>query len=302
MTFLLLSVIYLVCSNACISSSRFWSPLIRGFHVTSPWGRCHRVNSRGSVFSECIKRTMLDVGTCCGDTYCPSSCWAWPYSSHIAGTAAMSIFILIFYKMSGREIPHFLVPSEQVDIKNIFWRTIRFTGWQKDQISMHLFFDTTPVWLNKHLILFEVHADDLVQFWTPGTARVLLTLVWSLPQGLPVVSHLQPGVLWRSGRLYDWRRLVLFHTRDADTIIPQNSSVVRSALISWPPPGVTGEDESSSAWISGSNESVMATCIICPLNVFLIYRPISEYFLVRDTSLIPNILWFEYTVTRSEAR
>ncbi|XP_070780886.1 dolichyldiphosphatase 1 isoform X2 [Enoplosus armatus] len=31
-------------------------------------------------------------------------------------------------------------------------------------------------------------------------------------------------------------------------------------------------------------------------------RPISEYFLVRDTSLIPNILWFEYTVTRSEAR
>uniref|UniRef100_A0A674EQ06 Dolichyldiphosphatase n=1 Tax=Salmo trutta TaxID=8032 RepID=A0A674EQ06_SALTR len=31
-------------------------------------------------------------------------------------------------------------------------------------------------------------------------------------------------------------------------------------------------------------------------------RPISEFFLVRDTSLIPNILWFEYTVTRSEAR
>uniref|UniRef100_A0A3Q2YHA0 Dolichyldiphosphatase n=1 Tax=Hippocampus comes TaxID=109280 RepID=A0A3Q2YHA0_HIPCM len=31
-------------------------------------------------------------------------------------------------------------------------------------------------------------------------------------------------------------------------------------------------------------------------------RPVSEYFLVRDTSLIPNILWFEYTVTRSEAR
>ncbi|XP_056587994.1 dolichyldiphosphatase 1 [Triplophysa dalaica] len=30
--------------------------------------------------------------------------------------------------------------------------------------------------------------------------------------------------------------------------------------------------------------------------------PVSEFFLVRDTSLIPNILWFEYTVTRSEAR
>ncbi|XP_060613494.2 dolichyldiphosphatase 1 [Anolis sagrei] len=30
--------------------------------------------------------------------------------------------------------------------------------------------------------------------------------------------------------------------------------------------------------------------------------PISEFFLIRDTSLIPNILWFEYTVTRAEAR
>uniref|UniRef100_A0A7M4E7A7 Dolichyldiphosphatase n=1 Tax=Crocodylus porosus TaxID=8502 RepID=A0A7M4E7A7_CROPO len=31
-------------------------------------------------------------------------------------------------------------------------------------------------------------------------------------------------------------------------------------------------------------------------------RPISEFLLIRDTSLIPNILWFEYTVTRAEAR
>lgn len=31
-------------------------------------------------------------------------------------------------------------------------------------------------------------------------------------------------------------------------------------------------------------------------------RPISEFFLIRDTSLIPNVLWFEYTVTRAEAR
>lgn len=31
-------------------------------------------------------------------------------------------------------------------------------------------------------------------------------------------------------------------------------------------------------------------------------RPISEFLLIRDTSLIPNVLWFEYTVTRAEAR
>lgn len=40
-----------------------------------------------------------------------------------------------------------------------------------------------------------------------------------------------------------------------------------------------------------------------PLSTSLsISRPISEFFLIRDTSLIPNILWFEYTVTRAEAR
>lgn len=66
-------------------------------------------------------------------------------------------------------------------------------------------------------------------------------------QGLPVVSHLEPGYLRRSGRLYDWHSLVLFHTGGADTIIPQNSSVVSSALISLLPSCVTGEDDSSSA-------------------------------------------------------
>uniref|UniRef100_A0A671PVY6 Dolichyldiphosphatase 1-like n=1 Tax=Sinocyclocheilus anshuiensis TaxID=1608454 RepID=A0A671PVY6_9TELE len=41
--------------------------------------------------------------------------------------------------------------------------------------------------------------------------------------------------------------------------------------------------------------------ILLAVALFVSYsRPISEFFLVRDTSLIPNILWFEYTVTRSE--
>lgn len=34
---------------------------------------------------ECIKRTTLGVWSCCGDTYCPSPCWAWPYQCHTAG-------------------------------------------------------------------------------------------------------------------------------------------------------------------------------------------------------------------------
>uniref|UniRef100_A0A8C7YHB1 Dolichyldiphosphatase n=1 Tax=Oryzias sinensis TaxID=183150 RepID=A0A8C7YHB1_9TELE len=42
--------------------------------------------------------------------------------------------------------------------------------------------------------------------------------------------------------------------------------------------------------------------MLTPLFPRIAAWPVSEYFLVRDTSLIPNILWFEYTVTRSEAR
>ncbi|KAF5893842.1 putative helicase senataxin isoform X1, partial [Clarias magur] len=42
--------------------------------------------------------------------------------------------------------------------------------------------------------------------------------------------------------------------------------------------------------------------VLTPIFPKIAAWPISEFFLVRDTSLIPNILWFEYTVTRSEAR
>ncbi|KAG2469582.1 dolichyldiphosphatase 1 [Polypterus senegalus] len=42
--------------------------------------------------------------------------------------------------------------------------------------------------------------------------------------------------------------------------------------------------------------------VLTPLFPKIAAWPISEFFLIRDTSLIPNILWFEYTVTRAEAR
>uniref|UniRef100_A0A4W4ELP9 Dolichyldiphosphatase n=2 Tax=Electrophorus electricus TaxID=8005 RepID=A0A4W4ELP9_ELEEL len=42
--------------------------------------------------------------------------------------------------------------------------------------------------------------------------------------------------------------------------------------------------------------------VLTPIFPKIAAWPISEFFLIRDTSLIPNILWFEYTVTRSEAR
>ncbi|XP_043914190.1 dolichyldiphosphatase 1 [Protopterus annectens] len=42
--------------------------------------------------------------------------------------------------------------------------------------------------------------------------------------------------------------------------------------------------------------------VLTPLFPRIAAWPVSEFFLIRDTSLIPNILWFEYTVTRAESR
>ncbi|XP_031640068.1 dolichyldiphosphatase 1-like [Contarinia nasturtii] len=42
--------------------------------------------------------------------------------------------------------------------------------------------------------------------------------------------------------------------------------------------------------------------ILTPLFPTIVSWKLSEYLLLRDTTLIPNILWFEYTVTRQEAR
>ncbi|KAM6297076.1 dolichyldiphosphatase 1 isoform 2-T2 [Aegotheles albertisi] len=47
---------------------------------------------------------------------------------------------------------------------------------------------------------------------------------------------------------------------------------------------------------------VLSICLVTVALLVSYSRPISEFFLIRDTSLIPNILWFEYTVTRAEAR
>ncbi|KAM5331145.1 dolichyldiphosphatase 1 isoform 1-T1 [Glossophaga mutica] len=50
------------------------------------------------------------------------------------------------------------------------------------------------------------------------------------------------------------------------------------------------------AWFAFTQE------VLTPLFPRIASWPISEFFLIRDTSLIPNVLWFEYTVTRAEAR
>ena len=45
----------------------------------------------------------------------------------------------------------------------------------------------------------------------------------------------------------------------------------------------------------------MITFVPCNLAA-LIFRPVSEFLMLRDSTLIPNVLWFEYTSQRGEAR
>lgn len=41
---------------------------------------------------------------------------------------------------------------------------------------------------------------------------------------------------------------------------------------------------------------------LTPFFPYVVSWKISEFLLIRDTTLIPNILWFEYTATRQETR
>ncbi|CAN7949778.1 unnamed protein product [Ixodes hexagonus] len=41
---------------------------------------------------------------------------------------------------------------------------------------------------------------------------------------------------------------------------------------------------------------------LTPLLHSLCFRPVSELLMLRDTTLIPNVMWFEYTSYRAESR
>lgn len=46
----------------------------------------------------------------------------------------------------------------------------------------------------------------------------------------------------------------------------------------------------------------LTCCVFTPLYPQIVSWRISEVLLLRDTTLIPNVLWFEYTKTREEVR
>ncbi|XP_058808907.1 dolichyldiphosphatase 1-like isoform X2 [Phymastichus coffea] len=47
---------------------------------------------------------------------------------------------------------------------------------------------------------------------------------------------------------------------------------------------------------------IVVHLVLTPFFPMIVSWKLSEYFLLRDTTLIPNILWFEYTNIRTEAR
>lgn len=42
--------------------------------------------------------------------------------------------------------------------------------------------------------------------------------------------------------------------------------------------------------------------LLTPLFPDIVCNPVGEFFMLRDCTLIPNILWFEYTSLKSEAK
>ncbi|XP_076624054.1 dolichyldiphosphatase 1 isoform X2 [Colletes latitarsis] len=54
--------------------------------------------------------------------------------------------------------------------------------------------------------------------------------------------------------------------------------------------------------ILGAVWFIITHVVLTPIFPIIVSRRISEYLLLRDTTLIPNILWFEYRNIRTEAR
>uniref|UniRef100_A0A2M4BXD6 Dolichyldiphosphatase n=1 Tax=Anopheles marajoara TaxID=58244 RepID=A0A2M4BXD6_9DIPT len=54
--------------------------------------------------------------------------------------------------------------------------------------------------------------------------------------------------------------------------------------------------------VTGGLWFALTHCVLTPYFPMVVTWRISELFLLRDTTLIPNVLWFEYTATRQEAR
>lgn len=102
-----------------------------------------------------------------------------------------------------------------------------------------------------------------------------------LCQGLLAVPHVEAGTEW-SSRGFSFRiTLVCRHLLDIHTDLPPRRFLVSFAYRS----------TSTYRFFRG----------LCLFNFFL-SRKISEVLLLRDTTLIPNVLWFEYTNSRQEAR
>jgi len=47
---------------------------------------------------------------------------------------------------------------------------------------------------------------------------------------------------------------------------------------------------------------VLTQFVFAPLFPMFVHSKLGEFFMIRDSSLIPDVLWFEYTISRNEAR
>lgn len=104
-------------------------------------------------------------------------------------------------------------------------------------------------------------------------------------QNISTISHMGSSDCWLNNRL-NHRILVVFtSTCRTNTALPNHCVLVCTKLK-----------------LSRKLEPTYECRIKLNEMHFLPSRKLSEYLMLRDTTLIPNILWFEYTITRQEAR
>ena len=47
---------------------------------------------------------------------------------------------------------------------------------------------------------------------------------------------------------------------------------------------------------------LLSQLVFAPFFPMIVHSKFGEFFMIRDSSLIPDVLWFEYTISRNEAR
>nr|CAD7568064.1 unnamed protein product [Timema californicum] len=143
-------------------------------------------------------------------------------------------------------------------------------------ILKHTFCEARPIQRNALYTEYGMPSSHSQFMWFFTTYVVYFVFISHDQQGVLAIPHMEAGVEWSLGWVSFWLSLVCTNLPDIYSIIPTHR-IMRPTKLMHMQTDLRGM-------------------------ILRFDRRISEFLLLRDTTLIPNVLWFEYTHSRQEAR